>query len=189
MKKNIIMKEKIIAAAERRVRRKGFQALSFRDVAGDVGIKSSSVHYHFPTKKDLGEALIDTYTLKFKGQLDSIAMDDIHSALKSFVSLYENALVVDESVCLCAVLGAESMGLSFDMRSKTRAFFEMNVQWLNTLLDYHHVNEDKSMALLIVTALEGGMVVASASHDKTILTKVAQKLQEIVPDSKLVSSA
>ena len=32
------------------MRRGGFHGFSFRDLAADVGIKSASVHYHFPIK-------------------------------------------------------------------------------------------------------------------------------------------
>jgi TetR/AcrR family transcriptional repressor of nem operon len=64
------MKDKILDAAEKRVRGAGFSAMSFRDLASDVGIKSASVHYHFPTKPDLGEALVDRYTSQFKEHLE-----------------------------------------------------------------------------------------------------------------------
>src|SRR3984893_12936943 len=48
----------IMDAAERRMRKGGFAGFSFREIAADVGIKSSSVHYHFPTKEDLAAAVI-----------------------------------------------------------------------------------------------------------------------------------
>ncbi len=43
--------ESIMDAAELRMRGGGFNGFSFREIADDVGIKSSSVHYHFPTKR------------------------------------------------------------------------------------------------------------------------------------------
>ena len=52
------MKVAIMDAAERRIQQGGFGGFSFREIAADVGIKSSSVHYHFPTKEDLAAAVI-----------------------------------------------------------------------------------------------------------------------------------
>ena len=52
----------IMDAAERRIRLGGFNGFSFREIAADVGIKSSSVHYHFPTKENLAAAVIHRYT-------------------------------------------------------------------------------------------------------------------------------
>jgi TetR/AcrR family transcriptional regulator, transcriptional repressor for nem operon len=48
----------IMDAAERRMQLGGFGGFSFRELATDVGIKSSSVHYHFPTKEALAAAVI-----------------------------------------------------------------------------------------------------------------------------------
>ena len=50
------IKTAIMDAAERRMQLGGFGGFSFREIAADVGIKSSSVHYHFPTKEDLAFA-------------------------------------------------------------------------------------------------------------------------------------
>src|SRR5437899_1576737 len=52
----------IMDAAERRIRLGGFNGFSFREIAADVGVKSSSVHYHFPTKEKLAAAVIHRYT-------------------------------------------------------------------------------------------------------------------------------
>src|SRR5205807_10608770 len=51
------MREAVMAAARATVQAQGYNALSFRELAKRVGIKSASVHYHFPTKGDLGAAL------------------------------------------------------------------------------------------------------------------------------------
>ena len=168
------MKEKILEAAEKRVRGAGFAEMSFRDLAGDVGIKSASVHYHFPTKPDLGEALVERYAERFKTELDKIDTDDLPSALDAFVELYAQALVLGESICLCAIMGAEAIGLPENVNQRTKAFFEMNRTWLETLLSRHDVEHAKETASLIVAALEGGMIVASTSKDRAIFEQVAK---------------
>src|ERR1700744_3605487 len=56
------MSNAIMDAAELRIRKGGYGAFSFRELAADVGVKSSSVHYHFPTKEDLGAAVIRRYS-------------------------------------------------------------------------------------------------------------------------------
>ena len=38
------MRERILGAAEKRVRALGFNAVSFRDLASDVGVQSSTLH-------------------------------------------------------------------------------------------------------------------------------------------------
>eukprot|EP00903_Cladosiphon_okamuranus_P001884 g1882.t1 len=170
---SLTMKEKILEAAEKRVRKAGFAEMSFRDLASDVGIKSASVHYHFPTKHTLGEALVDRYAENFQLALDEIETGDLRTALTGFMSLYANALVLNESICLCAVMGAEANGLPEEVNRKTAAFFESNRAWLKQVFDNHGVEDADNKALTLVAALEGGMIIASTSKDKALFEKVA----------------
>ncbi|UWQ79705.1 TetR family transcriptional regulator [Leisingera sp. S132] len=170
----LTMKEKILIAAEKRVRSAGFSEMSFRDLANDVGIKSASVHYHFPAKHDLGEALVARYAERFKEDLDKIDPDNLQTAIDSFVGLYSNALVLNESICLCAIMGAEAIGLPENVNQRTKAFFEMNRAWLTALFSKHKVRDAEDVASLIVAALEGGMIVASSSNDRSVFEQVAK---------------
>ncbi len=58
-------KEELLKVAENKVRKGGYNNFSFREIANEVGIKSASVHYHFPTKADLGAELAHQYTDAF----------------------------------------------------------------------------------------------------------------------------
>ena len=49
--------DKLMDAAENSVRMRGYHAVSFRDLADELGIKSSSVHHYFPRKEDLAVAV------------------------------------------------------------------------------------------------------------------------------------
>ncbi len=50
-------KNTILDAAERMIQERGYHDVSFRAIAAEVGITSSSVQDHFPSKTDLGVAL------------------------------------------------------------------------------------------------------------------------------------
>lgn len=174
------MRDRILDAAERRVRAAGFAEMSFRDVAEDVGIKSASVHYHFKTKAELGEALVQAYTDRFAGALQAIDPSDPERAFDDFVKLYDRALVVDESICLCAIMGAEAIGLPAHVNEKTRQFFRMNVAWLSALFSAHAGQDHAGLARLVVAALEGAIIVASASRDRDLFHGVAGELRGLV---------
>lgn len=170
------MRDRILDASERRVRKTGFVDLSFRDIAVDVGIKSASVHYHFPTKSNLGEALIEQYSERFKTALDEIDTSDLRSAIESFIALYDTAFVIDEKICLCAILGAEAMGLPDEINHHTKAFFEFNLVWLKSLFMTHFNQEKAELATLIVTSLEGAILVASVCRNRSVLEVVSAEL-------------
>ena len=56
--------------------------------------------------------------------------------LRQLVQLYDAALVMDQSICLCAALGAESMGIEKQIRAETGDFFQVNI-WLQNLFRLH----------------------------------------------------
>lgn len=51
-------REALLEAAAARLQTVGWASFSFRDLAEQVGIRAPSIHYHFPTKADLGVALV-----------------------------------------------------------------------------------------------------------------------------------
>ena len=52
-------REALLEAAANRLQEVGWTSFSFRDLAQTVGIRAPSIHYHFPTKADLGVELVE----------------------------------------------------------------------------------------------------------------------------------
>lgn len=52
-------KEKILAAALELFSQRGYEAVSVREIAGEVGIKESSLYNHFQNKRDIFDSLVD----------------------------------------------------------------------------------------------------------------------------------
>lgn len=172
------MRESILSAAEKRVRAVGFNAMSFRDLANDVGVKSASVHYHFPQKEDLGEQLVKRYTDRFQARLDEIDIDEVGplGALETFVAMYAEALVIGESVCLCAILAAEANSLPGRINACTQAFFEMNRKWLDKVHGQLKPSELFITPIEIVSALEGAMIVSTIMKNREAFDATAQRI-------------
>ena len=119
------IREKILDAAEARMRAVGYNATSFRDVASDVGVKSASVHYHFPQKEDLGAALMERYTKRQFETLEAATdgISDPAARIEALITLHSDAFAEGERICLCAMLSAES--ISF----RTRSLRQHSASW------------------------------------------------------------
>ncbi len=52
--------EEIVRAARKLIVEKGFEGLRTRDIAAEVGINISTLHYHIPTKHDLVKLVIQS---------------------------------------------------------------------------------------------------------------------------------
>lgn len=173
------MRDRILNAAEMRMRDKGFHSVSFRDLANDVGVKSASVHYHFPQKSDLGNHLVERYSARFQAELDAIDLSSANAAISGFLALYDEAFSVGKSICLCAILGAETNGLPETLNARLREFFEMNVEWLSALNARHGLTDTVPDPLELLGALEGAMIVANVMSDRTALTGTILRIQSV----------
>src|SRR4051794_10373970 len=128
--------QRILDVAERLVQSRGFNGFSYADVAADLGVTRASLHYHFPSKAELGEALISRYTERFA---DALAAIDSRGAgpadrLEAYVGLYAEVLR-GRRICLCGMLAAEYQTLPEPMQQAVAAFLAVNQAWLQTVLD------------------------------------------------------
>lgn len=155
--------DKILQVAEAMVREGGYNNFSFRDIAKAVGIKSSSVHYHFPTKADLGAALARSYADKFMEQLGDpkqLILDG-QDPIGKYVEAFRKALLKDRRMCLCGLLGAEIDGLPSEVVKETRAFFERNIEWLIKAYQLKGFKKQaRSKAVQTLSILEGAMMIS-----------------------------
>jgi TetR/AcrR family transcriptional repressor of nem operon len=155
------MKEVSIAimdAAEKRMRSCGFNGFSFRDIAEDVGIKSSSVHYHFPTKEKLAAAVVHRYTDRLAEKLDAQLAGGAnpHHVLSG---VFRATVHSANRMCPVAVLGAGALDLPGEVGVEVQRFFRM---LLDKLKDQGLAPDEATELLATCT---GAMVVSAALDD------------------------
>ena len=178
--------EKLLDAAEYRMRRGGYNAVSFRDLAGDTKIKSSSVHYHFPKKEDLGIALIERYAERFFSALaeEAAAAETGIAKLKAFQNVYRNALIEDHAICLCGLLGAELAGLPEGLADGIQTFFSDNIAWVADALSAGLSDDERhTRASMIVAAHQGAMTLATSLDDPDIFDSITDHAIRMALDS------
>ncbi len=175
-------KDLLMDEAEQSIRHNGYNAVSFRELADALGIKSASVHYHFPKKEDLGIALVDRYHARFFENLDGLAKDAItpKDHIQAICETYRAALRSSEAICLCGILGAESWSLPDALAARVNEFFDANIRWLMRALPVELPEASRrAKAESIVATLQGAMMMATALKRHAILeTTVEDILQQ-----------
>jgi TetR/AcrR family transcriptional regulator, transcriptional repressor for nem operon len=161
-------RSRILDVGERLVQVRGFNGFSYADVATELSVTKASLHYHFPSKAELGEALVLRYAERFA---DALATIDANltlapAKLDAYANLYAEVLR-EERMCLCGMLAAEYQTLPSPIRDAVVAFLDDNETWLVRVLEYGR--EDGSLrfdntaadtARSIVSGLEGAMLLA-----------------------------
>jgi len=67
--------DRVLDIAEALVQTRGYNAFSYADISRAVGVRKASLHHHYPTKADLGLALVSRYHAAFMGALSEIEGD------------------------------------------------------------------------------------------------------------------
>ena len=164
---------RILDVSERLVQRRGFNGFSYADVAAELGITKASLHYHFASKAELGEALIGRYAARFAEALEEIDRrgGEAQAKLDAYAGLYADVLR-EKRMCLCGMLAADYDTLPTPMRDAVIRFFDDNETWLTRVLGQGQ--EDGSLRLdgsageaaqAIIGGLEGALLVARPYGD------------------------
>jgi TetR/AcrR family transcriptional regulator, transcriptional repressor for nem operon len=175
---------RILDSAERLVQARGYNGFSYADVAGELGITKASLHYHFAGKTELGEALITRYAERFSAALGRIEREvsEAPARLDAYAALYAEVLR-GRQMCLCGMLAAEYATLPQPIREGLVGFFDYNEAWLERVLEQGSAEgtlrlnaPPREVAQLIVSALEGAMLVARPYGDLTRFNAAAGRL-------------
>ena len=107
----------IIKLAEELIRTKGYNGFSYKDISGPLNIKNAAIHYHFPSKEDLGIAVIE----KNKKAFDKLISEDLKETsckdqLQRFIKIYTNSQNAN-MICFVGALGSSYNGLSEKMQN------------------------------------------------------------------------
>lgn len=158
----------ILDIAARLVQTRGFNGFSYADIAAEIGMTKATLHYHFPTKAELGRQLIERYELVFLGALQAID-DGAGSAaarLRRYVAVYEGVLQAGQ-MCMCGMLAAEYKTLPQPMQLALKHFFDGNERWLAGVLEkgssageLAFEGKPLEVARVLVGSLEGAMMLA-----------------------------
>jgi TetR/AcrR family transcriptional repressor of nem operon len=163
----------VLDVAEHLAQTRGYNGFSYADIAAQLGVTKASLHYHFPSKAQLGTALIDRYHRSFGDALSAIDRQTEEPAekLRRYVDLYDSVLRNDR-MCLCGMLAAEYATLPAPMQKGLTSFFDANEHWLTAVLHagvqtgaFVLTESANERARVLLGALEGALLVARSYGD------------------------
>lgn len=163
-------REAILMAAKASAQTHGYNGLNFRDLALVVGIKSASIHYHFPSKADLGAAVAQRYWEDTQVSLEALWVDiaDPVRCLNHYPTLFRLSLEWDNRLCLCSFMAAEYQDLPDVVKKEVLLFADVNVAWLIKVLTAAAMGTPAACerrARAIFAAIAGAQLIARSRSD------------------------
>ena len=181
--------EQILDLAETLIQTRGYSAFSYQDIADSLGIRKASIHYHFPSKADLGVAVVDRYITRFGEGLIAIADDQSQSSmtmLDFYVQPYLQFASTPDRVCLSGALAGEMLALPPRVRERVDHFFRTHQVWLTKILErgvargeFKLAAPAPKVARFVFGALQGALLVKRTTNDLSQINDViaVMKLQ------------
>ena len=161
-------REEILNTAEDLLQRRGYNAFSYQHIAIQLGIRNAAIHYHFPSKENLGVALVQRYRLRFSEWTEQNAQKpDAWERLYAYFQTYVDFVERGCKICPGGVLGAEFQAIPEEMQHEARLLMREIFAWIVTTLDLGReqgsigfAGDAEHKAVVIGAALQGSLQIA-----------------------------
>ncbi len=112
-------KQQIVQLTQMLVRQRGFDSFSYQDLSDQLGIRKASIHYHFPTKEDLGIALIDGMLAWISHRFDEMSREGLPAwdRLDQILAIMRTGC---EHGCMCPIGSLQSSATMLTDKMKAR---------------------------------------------------------------------
>jgi AcrR family transcriptional regulator len=152
-------------------------------------VKNAAIHYHFPTKGDLGCAVVRRYRDRFRLWVNNARIKDLppEKKLDWFFGIYRGMRADKGKVCLAGSLETEFNSLPAALQDETKALTGDLLAWLQALLDegrragaFHFEGDSAGRSALILSSLQGALQMARALGTRKFQAVVEQNRQDLI---------
>lgn len=187
-------REEILNAAEELLQRRGYNGFSYQHIAVQLGIRNAAIHYHFPSKEDLGTALVKRYRQRFRDWTEEMA---VHASawdrLSAYFRTYIDYLEAECKICPGGMLGSEFEAIPEEMRQEARLLMREIFEWMIETLELgrsqgtlNFPGDVRHKAVEIGAALQGALQIARMAGPERfhqVLHQLGLELSQNAADS------
>ncbi|MBC9914439.1 TetR/AcrR family transcriptional regulator [Chitinophaga varians] len=177
------MKDKIVSLADKLIRIKGFNAFSYKDIADPLAVKNAAVHYHFPSKADLGIAVVKEEMDRFQHNVQRWQELPEDEQLAHLFDVFRRHCYAG-NVCLMGSLAPDYETLTPPMQDKINDMAEAIVEWVTAVLEngrnnkrFHFKGSAGDRALLVISNLQSSLLLARVMGPETF-DRISRQLLE-----------
>lgn len=172
----------IIQTVDRLIYEKGFNVMSFKDIAEACGLSKGNLYYYFKTKDELLKAVID-YRLDNMRKMLKEWEQKIPTALERLqrymqIMINETSQVINYG-CPMGSLNTELAKGQPELQAISRAQFDLFKSWLKK--QFKQFMADKTAehyALRLMARTQGVVVIAQAYQDKRFIKREAEEINQ-----------
>ncbi len=176
----------IVESADQLFYEQGFEHTSFSQIAVAVGISRGNFYYHFKTKDEILNAVIEQRLASTSMMLDDWEARSNTPAdrIRSFINiLVVNRARIKRYGCPVGTLCGELVKLNHAARGEANKLFTLFRTWLRQQFEQLGRTEDADeLAMHLLAQSQGIATLASAFHDEKFLRQEAKRLNRWLDD-------
>jgi TetR/AcrR family transcriptional regulator, transcriptional repressor for nem operon len=175
-------RDHIIDAADLLFYQRGYEHTSFADIAGAVNISRGNFYYHFKSKDEILEAVIDLRLANTQRMLEQWERSGENPAdrILSFIHiLIENRAKIMLYGCPVGTLCAELAKLNHASQSEANKLFALFAAWLGRQFTALGCEADaNALAMHLLARSQGVAMLANAFRDETFIRQEVEQMSE-----------
>jgi len=173
-------RDHIVESADRLFYQQGYEHTSFSDIADAVRISRGNFYYHFKTKDEILDAVIDARLASTRKMLEQweINGNDPADRIRSFIHiLIANRADIKRYGCPVGTLSTELAKMNHTSQAEANKLFTLFRTWLRRqfMLLGHEADAD-ALAMHLLARSQGVATLASAFHDEKFIKQEVQKM-------------
>jgi len=168
-------RRQIVEAADRLFYEQGFEATSFADIAAAVKLSRGNFYYHFKTKDEILDAVIDQRLVNTRGMLE--AWEATGSTPAERIRSFIHMLIMNQSKimlhgCPVGTLCSELAKLDHVAKDKAGALFTLFREWLaDQFAALGCTRRADELAMHILMRSQGVATLATAFRDEAFIRR------------------
>ncbi len=175
-------REHIVEAADKLFYRQGFDHTSFADIADAVRISRGNFYYHFKSKDEILDAVIDARLAETRKMLDQWEADSTHPAdrIRSFIRiLIANQIDIKRFGCPVGTLSTELAKLNHASKPAANGLFTLFRVWLRRQFALLGRKKDADeLAMHLLARSQGVATMANAFHDEQFIKREVKEMSD-----------
>jgi TetR/AcrR family transcriptional repressor of nem operon len=174
-------REHIVEAADQLFYRQGYEHTSFADIAGAVKISRGNFYYHFKTKDEILDAVINARLAETRAMLDRWEIEGAEPAdrIKSFIDiLIANRADIKRYGCPVGTLCGELAKLNHAAQGEANKLFTLFRAWLSRQFMLLGCDDADMLAMHVLARSQGVATLANAFHDESFIRQEVKVLHD-----------
>ena len=175
-------RDHIVEAADQLFYRHGYEHTSFADIADVVRISRGNFYYHFKTKDEILDAVIDARLAASRAMLEQWEIEAKHPAdrIRSFINiLIAHRADIKRYGCPVGTLCTELAKLNHASQGEASALFTLFRTWLRRQFTLLGCEADAdALAMHLLARTQGVATLASAFHDEKFIRQEVKQMND-----------